>query len=195
MTDDADDVTAVASGSAAVVRVLEVDPGLAESLDAEQLANAVPRSIARTATVAQGPWWYEPPPDQEPGMLGLLVLEGVLLRELTVDACTRSSSSGPATSSAPWTYEGDSAPVTAKATWQVIEPLRIALLDRRFALRMAPWPEISAALLDREAERTCSAIVELAVRQRCGSRTGCCSPSGTSPTAGDGCPRAAPCWG
>jgi CRP/FNR family transcriptional regulator, cyclic AMP receptor protein len=165
VTDDEDDATAAASGSPAVVRVLEVDSGLADGLDAEQLASALPRSIARTLTVAEGPWWYEPSPEQEPGLLGLLVLEGVLLRELTVDRMHALEFVGPGDLIRPWTYEGDSAPVIATATWQVIEPLRIALLDRRFALRMAPWPEISAVLLDREAERARSAIVELAVRQ------------------------------
>jgi CRP-like cAMP-binding protein len=149
----------------AVVRVLEVDPGLGDGLDAEQLASATPRSAARTLAVPSGPWFYEPPPEEEPGLLGLLLLEGVLLREVTVDRMHALEFVGPGDLIRPWTYEGASAPVVAEATWQVIEPVRLAVLDRRFALRMAPWPEVSAALLDREAERARSAIVELAVRQ------------------------------
>jgi CRP-like cAMP-binding protein len=72
---------------------------------------------------------------------------------------------GPGDLVRPWSYEGESAPVVAQATWQVIEPTRMAVLDRRFALRMAAWPEVSAALLEREAERARAAVVELAVRQ------------------------------
>jgi CRP/FNR family transcriptional regulator, cyclic AMP receptor protein len=162
---DDDDVAGAAPGAQAVVRVLEVDPALATGLDPEQRAAAIPRSVARTLTIAQGPWFYEPPPEHEPGMLGLLILEGVLLRELSVDRMHALEFIGPGDLIRPWTYQGASAPVTAKATWQVIEPIRIAVLDRRFALRMAPWPEISASLLDRETERARSAIVELAVRQ------------------------------
>jgi CRP-like cAMP-binding protein len=162
---DYDDDGTTTPGSPAGVRVLEVDPGLADGLDADQRASALPRSIARTLSARTGPWSYEPRPEEQPGMLGLLVLEGVLLRELTIDRLHALEFVGPGDLIRPWTYEGASAPVVAEATWQVIEPVRIAVLDRRFALRMAPWPEISASLLDREAERARSAIVELAVRQ------------------------------
>ena len=162
---DFDDETTAPHGSAAAVRVLEVDPGLADGLDAEQRAAALPRSIARTLSVGPGPWSYAPVPAEESGMLGLLLVEGVLLRELTVDRMHALEFVGPRDLIRPWSYDGASAPVASEVTWQVIEPVRLAVLDRRFALRMAPWPEISATLLEREAERARAAIVELAVRQ------------------------------
>lgn len=167
MTDSVqDDVTPTPAGpTAAVVRVLDADPGLAYGLDDEQRTSAAPRSIARTLALASGPWRYEPEAKEQPGMLGLLVLEGVLLREVTVERMHALEFFGAGDLMRPWSSDDENAPVVAQATWRVLAPTRIAVLDRRFALRMAPWPEVSAALLEREAERARSAVVELAVRQ------------------------------
>jgi CRP-like cAMP-binding protein len=48
-------------------------------------------------------------------------------------------------------------------TWNVVDPVRIATLDRRFALSVAPWPEISAALMDRIVQRARWLAFQLAV--------------------------------
>src|SRR5204863_9474254 len=50
-----------------------------------------------------------------------------------------------------------------KVTWRVVEPVRLAQLDRRFALTVAPWPEVSAALMDRIIQRARWLAFQLAV--------------------------------
>ena len=53
--------------------------------------------------------------------------------------------------------------MTSKVTWNVVEPVRLATLDRHFALSVAPWPEVSAALMDRIVQRSRWLAFQLAV--------------------------------
>jgi CRP/FNR family cyclic AMP-dependent transcriptional regulator len=41
----------------------------------------------------------------------------------------------------------------AEPGWDVLENARLAILDRRFAARISPWPEIAAALVARAIDR------------------------------------------
>ena len=47
--------------------------------------------------------------------------------------------------------------------WNVLETARLAVLDRRFAVAMAAWPEITAAILDRMMARSRWLAFHLAV--------------------------------
>jgi len=53
--------------------------------------------------------------------------------------------------------------VTSHVTWNVVEPVRLAALNRRFALTVAPWPEVAAALMDRIIQRARWLAFQLAV--------------------------------
>lgn len=136
-----------------VVRVLEADPGLGEALapgDREQAA----RVPARALELPRG-GWEVPPPDDDAGLLGLLVLEGLLVRWVSVGEVRCCEVLGLGDVLRPWSYrlELGIASIPAEAEWRVYEPARIAVLDRRFSLRIGRWPEIHAALLDRAVSR------------------------------------------
>jgi CRP-like cAMP-binding protein len=49
----------------------------------------------------------------------------------------------------PWVQTGEELAIPSDLKASVISPLRIALLDRPFAIRTAHWPEIHAALMRR----------------------------------------------
>jgi hypothetical protein len=55
------------------------------------------------------------------------------------------------------------ASVPSRVTWNVVEPVRLASLDRRFAMSVAPWPEIPASLMDRIVQRSRWLAFQLAV--------------------------------
>jgi CRP/FNR family cyclic AMP-dependent transcriptional regulator len=64
----------------------------------------------------------------------------------------------------PWTFSGTAtASVPSRVTWNVVEPGRMAVLDRRFALKVAPWPEVAASLMDRIVQRARWLAFQLAV--------------------------------
>src|SRR5581483_10342554 len=54
----------------------------------------------------------------------------------------------------PWAGTGAELTNPSELTSSVVAPARVALLDRRFALRTARWPEIHAALIGRCIERS-----------------------------------------
>jgi CRP-like cAMP-binding protein len=49
------------------------------------------------------------------------------------------------------------------ADWNVIRPVRLAVLDRRFAIRVAPHPEIAAELMRRLVKRARQAMLSMAI--------------------------------
>jgi CRP/FNR family transcriptional regulator, cyclic AMP receptor protein len=126
------------------------------------------RDAARAATraavleVGLGPW-----PAQElhapPGNFGLLVLDGLLAREVQVGhrGCVELLGSGDLLR--PWDTLGEGTTVAVDARWTVQSEVRIAVLDRAFALRVGPYPEITAALMNRLVRRSRWLAFHLAV--------------------------------
>ncbi len=140
---------------AGVVEVLILDGGLADGLAAQARASAVTAAWARTVRLAVGGW--DPParPERFRGWLGLLVLEGLLARHVEIGASAWTELLGPGDLVRPWTRANEAASsLPAHGRYEVVEPARLALLDRDFAVRVAPWPEVAAALLGRAIERS-----------------------------------------
>ena len=65
----------------------------------------------------------------------------------------------------PWDEDDGSGLVVCEATWRVLEPTRVALLDASFARRGCRWPTLTAELLQRSLRRSRSQSVLLAVTQ------------------------------
>jgi CRP/FNR family cyclic AMP-dependent transcriptional regulator len=49
--------------------------------------------------------------------------------------------------------EAGAASVDSRVVWRVLEPTRLAILDRDFLLAVRPWPELTAGLLERQERR------------------------------------------
>jgi len=147
----------------APVRVVDEDPGLLGPLDGRLADAARARLVARTLWRDVGPW--EPPRGERfDGWLGLLVLGGLLVREVEVDGLRCCELLGPGDVLRPWD-EDAGATVAWQASWRVLEPMRVALLDPEFARRAARWPTLSAELLQRTLRRSRSLSILLALTQ------------------------------
>jgi CRP/FNR family transcriptional regulator, cyclic AMP receptor protein len=145
------------------VAVLVEDPALGEQLDEEALSLAR-RVTAKTIQVEAGPWDFAVDPKQLSGHLGLLVLEGLLTRKLRLGELVCQELLGQGDVLRPWTYSGqEPASIPAEASWQVLQPASIALLDRRFTATVARWPEITSAIVDRAVNRARWLVFHLAV--------------------------------
>jgi CRP/FNR family cyclic AMP-dependent transcriptional regulator len=134
-----------------VVRVLDEDPDLAADLPAQARELAAQALVVWVATVAPGTW--EPPP-AEAGSLGLLVLDGLLVRRLQLGSVPFAELLGPGDFLRPW--EEGLAPdlLPALSHWKVLQPVRLALLDRRANALIGRWPELNAALAARILRRS-----------------------------------------
>jgi CRP/FNR family transcriptional regulator, cyclic AMP receptor protein len=143
------------------VRVLDVDPDLAVGLAEGDGHLARERSLARVGRIETGTWPAGPSPAR--GSYGYLVLEGFVGLRFSVAGRRYLEVLGPGELLRPWTSLGPDEAVPSRIEWRVFEPTRVAVLDRRFAEAMAPWPEVAAALMDRLVLRTRRLGFQLAV--------------------------------
>jgi CRP/FNR family transcriptional regulator, cyclic AMP receptor protein len=147
-----------------LVRVLDEDPDLLERLADAERPRALTNAVARVETLNVG-LWDEPdaPGDYRDGF-GLLLLDGILARRVTLGRFDCTELLGQGDLLRPWSFDSAaSSSVPSKVTWNVVEPVRLATLDRGFALAVAPWPEVSAALMDRIVHRARWLAFQLAV--------------------------------
>ncbi len=148
------------------VRVLDADPDLGTNLAGDRFEQARQALVARTEGVARGTWVpdSETGPDTQGG-IGLLLLEGVVVRRLSLGHRSCAELLGPGDLLRP-SQDGFSellAPFTV--SWRVIEPLMLAHLDVRFVARAARFPEMTGELVSRSLDRSRLLARMLAVAQ------------------------------
>lgn len=133
------------------VRVLEEDQELAASLSEPDRHAASRIAIAPVVELPRGPWDFHPPPD--PATLGALILDGALIVRVESGDRAHVELLGDGDVISPWVGTGQDLNVPSEVTAQVVSPMRLALLDGRFALRTGRWPQIHANLMRRLVAR------------------------------------------
>ena len=146
-----------------VIRVLEVDPELGQDLEPAALAVARPRAIARAMWLEPGRWQPFAEEWEHRGHLGLLIVDGFLARTMQLGTRRCVEILGPGDVLRPWVRLADYSSVPLDEGWDVLEPARLAVLDRRFAVVLAAWPEVTATILDRMMARSRWLAFHLAV--------------------------------
>jgi CRP/FNR family transcriptional regulator, cyclic AMP receptor protein len=104
-------------------------------------------------TVERGPWLPPTPREGAGRHLGMLLLDGLVLRRLSLNGRTGAELLGGGDLLQPWLLQSPNDTLVAEPGWEVLEPARLAVLDGRFAAQVAPWPEVGAALVARARER------------------------------------------
>ncbi len=149
------------------VHIVDEDPGLIGTLSGELAGVARQQLMARTLWRDPGRW--EPLNSdlsrRFDGWLGMLVLDGLLVRQVNVSGLRCCELLGPGDLLRPWDEDDGSATLNTTAEWRVLEPTRLALLDNGFARRASRWPALSAELMQRSVRRSRSLSVLLAVTQ------------------------------
>ena len=143
--------------------VLTEDPGLAEGLTAERLASAIRDCVAATINVPRGLWAPGEEVPAFPAGIGLLVLEGLLVRRVGVAARFGVELLGEGDLLRPWEREDVSTTLPRRGGWRALEPCRLAVLDARFAVRAARYPEVISALFARVLRRSRMLAVNIAI--------------------------------
>ena len=137
-----------------LIRILEADPDLAEALDPQRRNLARSAAVARVDLLEPGEWMGDEEYPAGVGHLGLLVLDGLLARTVAVGNRTCAELLGPGDLLRPWVRVAVHSSVPMDAHWTVVEPTRVAVLDRRFTATTARFPEITGAVLDRVMVRS-----------------------------------------
>jgi CRP/FNR family transcriptional regulator, cyclic AMP receptor protein len=147
----------------AVTRVLDEDPDLQDRVPLSARERAQAEALARVETLDVGLWDEPDSPGAHHDGFGLLVLEGMLARRVTLGRFDCTELLGQGDLLRPWNFTGSLSSVPSKVSWNVVQPVRLASLDRRFALSVAPWPEVAAGLMDRIIQRSRWLAFQLAV--------------------------------
>jgi CRP/FNR family cyclic AMP-dependent transcriptional regulator len=144
------------------IRLLDEHPELRQGLDARQAAAAALHAVARTVDLRPGEW-TPPTVPCDRDQLAFLVVEGVMSRTVTLAGRTAIELLGEEDLLLPWVDQAEAPSVPAEVAWTVLRRTRLALLDERFAARIAAWPPISAALLARSVRRSRWLVRHLAI--------------------------------
>ena len=145
-----------------IVAVLDEDPDLAADLDGSRLATATRDLRAAVFSVPGGRWDPDGHAASVRGGVGLLVIDGVLARRVGTQRRSGAELLGPGDLLRPVASEG-AADSIFQTSWRVIEPLRIAVLDQRFLMRLAQYPEIAGQLIGRATDRARHVLVHMAI--------------------------------
>jgi CRP/FNR family cyclic AMP-dependent transcriptional regulator len=148
---------------AEIVPILECDPDLGEDLSADRLQAAHKRVMAEIVRYPRGPWPVNPDDFDARANFGMLLIDGLLAREVTVAGYTCAELLGPGDVLQPWLRIGPDQSVATEVDWDVVAPVQAAVLGRRFSTSAAPWPEIGAAVSRRVMHRTHWLAFHLAV--------------------------------
>jgi CRP-like cAMP-binding protein len=134
--------------------VIAEDVELAETIAGERRDSAVRVGRALLLSIGIGEWDAAEDAATTRGGYGLLVLSGLLVRQVGIGERLAAELLGPGDLLRPHEHDGEEATLPFAATWRVLDPLRLAVLDRRWSLRMAPFPEVSIELAGRAVRRS-----------------------------------------
>jgi CRP/FNR family transcriptional regulator, cyclic AMP receptor protein len=148
-----------------LISLLEADPELGEGLSPTELETARRTVAMHARTLEAGPWdpheeaWPVPP------TLGVLVLEGVVTRDIVFAGRTTTELLGAGDVLRPWEDDVQFDPLPFGVSWHIHEPTRVAVLDSRFAIAAARWPVLAGAVSRRHIHRARALAFQLAIAQ------------------------------
>jgi CRP/FNR family transcriptional regulator, cyclic AMP receptor protein len=143
--------------------LFDIDAELAERLDPRQRAEARARAIVPVVDLTAGPW---SPTRLDTGAsrpFALLVVDGLVVRELLLAGSTASELLGPGDVVA--LAPSDDALLPATAEWSVPQAARVAILDDRLTPILRVWPGVGTVLLDRATRREVRLSMHRAIAQ------------------------------
>lgn len=148
-----------------LVRLLDADPDLGERLAPETRERARHELVAEVQRVVPGRWDAAGVIDGAAQPLGLLILDGLLLRDLDLGRRASTEVLGMGDMLRPWDTDAATGELPFAARWMVLEPLRLAILDQRFLLTVMRYPQVVDALFARATRRHRGLAARLVVNQ------------------------------
>lgn len=98
-----------------------------------------------------------------PNGFGFLALTGLIIRRTGVEGRFGAELLGEGDLLRPWQDQFDSPAFTLEIGWTVLEPACLAVLDDQFVERVAPYPELGPAIVERAMRRARNLVVNMAI--------------------------------
>ncbi len=146
--------------------LLQLDPDLGALLaDADRLEAARAELQVAVHALDPGPWEAARLASASAGHIGVLVLDGVVAREVLVADTVSTELLGHGDVVRPWQLVDEPSLLPHEVRWNVLARSRIALLDRRLGTQLGRFPEITSAIFDRVDARTQRLALTQAISQ------------------------------
>lgn len=144
-------------------RLLEEDRELAQAIPARDRDRAISACLAPVLRIPRGRWpGHDGRLGDEDGV-GLLVLDGLMIRRVGIDERFGAELLGTGDLLRPWQHAGAESSIDRSVSWRVLVDTRVAVLDRRVAYRMASFPDLTGVLVARALWRARSLAVSMAI--------------------------------
>src|SRR3954468_19483594 len=143
--------------------LLDLVPEFADGLTPALAEQVRAWLVVRVWSLPRGSW--PAATHTEHGLMGLLVVDGVLARCMGFGKAAYPELVGHGDLVRPWDAEPAGHLGRLDVSWQVLEPCRVAVLDRRFAGIVGRWPEIVDQLLSRAMSRASALDFSMAIAQ------------------------------
>jgi CRP/FNR family cyclic AMP-dependent transcriptional regulator len=146
--------------------LLELDPALAELLEPQRRHAASHALRVDVRHLARGELDLQRLEAASPTHLGLLIVDGIVTREVGLGDTISAELLGPGDLIRPWSLSAGGELLETRVRWSVVsDHLQAALLDRRFAAELVSYPEIAVAIVDRLNGRASRLAVSQAISQ------------------------------
>jgi hypothetical protein len=133
------------------VALIEVDPQLGAELNADQRERARRALVAAATEVPAGAWQEPETGYGEGNAYGVLVVDGFVLRTVTMGDRATAQLFGPGDIMQSWPAEDLPSPVNVEVSWTVVRRATLALLDDRVISLAAHWPSVLRRLAWRSS--------------------------------------------
>lgn len=144
-----------------LVRLLDADPDLGDGLSPPDLEVARRYVVCKAAALDRGV--HDPWAVGSDDLLGLLVIDGLLIRSVQVAERRCGELVGPGAILRPWDHFGNYAPLPFEVRWRVVKPVQLAMLDQRLVTISARWPSLMHAIVRRAVGRSHALALNVAI--------------------------------
>lgn len=141
--------------------MLREDPELAEVIPEERRPRAIEDCVAAELRFSPGRGFGRG--EEISGGFGFLLLDGLIIRRTGVEGRFGAELLGEGDLLRPWQDSYDSPVLALQIGWTVLEPARVAVLDEQFVQRVAPYPELGPAMVERVMRRARNLVVNMAI--------------------------------
>ena len=94
------------------------------------------------------------------------MLDGLLVRRVGVGGRFGAELLAAGDLLRPWQHDGAAEVLPFEMAWRIVAPIRLAVLDTRWAARMAPYPDVAGELTGRALDRSRRLATLMAISQQ-----------------------------
>lgn len=145
------------------IQLLHEDAELGRTLDPRRAREAAQRLLVRAIDVPRGRWAPDAAMRSGSRPVGLLIIDGLLVREATVGDHPSAELLGPGDLLRTWEDTDTEILLPRSVEWSALTASRVAVIDQAFTVRAAQWPEIFSSLIERASRRAERLVVMQAI--------------------------------